>query len=123
MLLDSNIIIYSTKPEYNFLREFIAKNSPSVSAVSFVEVLGYHKLTDEDRELLEEFFALTQVLPISDEVVAKAVELRQSKKMTLGDALIAATALVNKLILITNNTEDFVWIDELKLLNPLENIK
>lgn len=123
MLLDSNIIIYSTKPKYNFLREFIAKKSPSVSAVSFVEVLGYHKLTDEDRELLEEFFVSTRVLPISDEVVAKAVELRQSKKMTLGDALIAATALVNKLILITNNTEDFVWIDELKLLNPLENIE
>ena len=122
MILDSNIIIYSTKPEYDFLREFIAENSPSVSAVSYVEVLGYHKLADEEKELLEEFFDSTKILPISDKVIAKAVELRQLKKMTLGDALIAATALVYNLVLVTNNTADFAWIDELKLFNPLEKI-
>ena len=122
MILDSNIIIYSTKPEYDFLREFIAENSPSVSAVSYVEVLGYHKLTDEEKELLEEFFDSTKILPISDKVIAKAVELRQLKKMTLGDTLIAATALVYNLVLVTNNTADFAWIDELKLFNPLEKI-
>ena len=122
MILDSNIIIYSTKPEYDFLREFIAENSPSVSAVSYVEVLGYHKLTNEEKELLEEFFDSTKILPISDKVIAKAVELRQLKKMTLGDALIAAKALVYNLVLVTNNTADFAWIDELKLFNPLEKI-
>lgn len=122
MILDSNIIIYSAKPEYDFLRAFIAENTLSVSAVSYVEVLGFHKLTDEDKELLEEFFASTQILPVSNEVIIKATELRQSKKMTLGDALIAATASVNNLVLVTNNTEDFSWIDELKLLNPLEKI-
>lgn len=122
MILDSNIIIYSTKPEYDFLREFIAEHSPAVSAVSYVEVLGYHKLTDEEKELLEEFFDSTKILPISNEVIAKAVELRQLKKMTLGDALIAATALVNNSVLVTNNTADFAWIDELKLFNPLEKI-
>lgn len=122
MILDNNIIIYSTKPEYDFLREFIAENSPLVSAVSYVEVLGYHKLADEEKELLEEFFDSTQILPISKEVITKAIELRQLKKMTLGDALIAATALVNNLVLVTNNTTDFVWIDELKLFNPLEKV-
>lgn len=120
MILDSNIIIYSTKPEYDFLRGFIAENSPSVSAVSYVEVLGYHKLADEEKELLEEFFDSTRILPISKDIIIKAVELRQSKKMTLGDALIAATALVNNLTLVTNNTADFAWIDELKLFSPLE---
>ncbi|CAN5248410.1 hypothetical protein BH20ACI1_BH20ACI1_11570 [soil metagenome] len=120
MILDSNIIIYAARPEYDFLREFIAENSPSVSAVSYVEVLGYHKLADEERKILEEFFDSTQILSISKAVITKAVELRQSKKMTLGDALIAATALVNNLTLVTNNTADFAWIDELKLFNPLE---
>lgn len=100
MILDSNIIIYAGKPEYDFLREFIAENFPSVSAVSYVEVLGYHKLTDEEKE----FFDSTQILPVSKDLITKAVELRQSKKMTLGDALIAATALVNNLVLIANNT-------------------
>ncbi len=122
MILDSNIIIYSTKPEYNFLREFIAENSPSVSAVSYVEVLGYHRLTVEEKELLEQFFSSTRILPISKKAITKAVGLRQTKKMTLGDALIAATALVNNAVLVTNNTADFDWIAELKLFNPLEKI-
>jgi predicted nucleic acid-binding protein len=72
MILDNNIIIYSTKPEYDFLREFIAENSPLVSAVSYVEVLGYHKLADEEKELLEEFFDSTQILPISKEVITES---------------------------------------------------
>ena len=42
MLIDSNIIIYASKPEYSSLRQFIAENSPVVSAVSYVEVLGFH---------------------------------------------------------------------------------
>ena len=44
MLLDSNIIIYSAKREYAELRRFMFKNAYSVSAVSRIEVLGYHLL-------------------------------------------------------------------------------
>lgn len=29
MLLDSNIIIYATQPEYGWLREFIAEHEPA----------------------------------------------------------------------------------------------
>jgi toxin FitB len=49
MLIDSNIIIYATKPEHGSIRQFISEHSPSVSAVSYVEVLGYHKLADQER--------------------------------------------------------------------------
>lgn len=37
--------------------------------------------------------------------------------MTLGDSIIAATALVNKLELVTANTKDFDWISDLKVVN------
>jgi hypothetical protein len=46
MLLDSNIIIYAAQLQYPQLREFIAERSPKVSALSYLEVLGYHKLTE-----------------------------------------------------------------------------
>jgi len=49
MLLDSNAIIYSIKPESDALRQLIAEHNPSVSAVSYVEVLGYHQLTASDK--------------------------------------------------------------------------
>jgi toxin FitB len=48
MLLDSNIVIYAALPEYGALRDFIAKHAPAVSVISRVEVLGYHRLTQQD---------------------------------------------------------------------------
>ena len=120
MLIDSNIIIYAAKPEYNALREMIAEYGPAVSAVSYVEVLGYHRLTEQERHQLEAFFAAATVLPISQAILDQAVKLRQLRKMTLGDALIAATALVHNLTLVTRNSDDFDWIPDLPVLNPFE---
>ncbi len=120
MLLDSNIIIYATQPQYPWLREFIAVHEPAISAVSYLETLGYHRLTDLERQLLEEFFAVSLILPISQPVVEQAVLLRQIQRMTLGDAIIAGTALVHGLVLVTRNVNDFEWIEGLSVLNPFD---
>jgi hypothetical protein len=118
MLLDSNIIIYAAQPEHGALRQFIAEKAPAVSAVSYVEALGYHKLKQAERELLEAFFGEARLLPLSEAVLDATVRLRQLKKMSLGDSLIAATALVHDLTLVTRNVEDFQGIDGLRVLNP-----
>ncbi|MEN8216975.1 MAG: type II toxin-antitoxin system VapC family toxin [Pseudomonadota bacterium] len=101
MLLDSNTVIYAAIPKQKQLRQFLSQQAVSVSAVSYVEVLGYHKLTPENKQYFETFFQVTPTLPISDEVIQKASALRQQKKMSLGDALIAATALIHGLTLVT----------------------
>ena len=121
MLLDSNIIIYAAQPQYPQLREFIAERSPAVSALSYLEVLGYHQLTEEQRYYFEAFFQSAEVLPISQAVLIQAVALRQQRRMTLGDAIIAGTALVYNLTLVTRNVDDFRWITELNLFNPFES--
>ena len=120
MLVDSNILIYAAQPVHAQLRRFIADHAPAASAVSYVEVLGYHQLDDEERQYLEEFFRLAQVLPLSQAVLDQAVALRQQRKMSLGDALVAGTALVHSLTLVTRNVEDFQWIQGLSLLNPFD---
>ena len=53
MILDSNLIIYAAKPEYPGLRRLIAARSPVISVVSKVEVLGYHRLGEDDRRQFE----------------------------------------------------------------------
>ena len=120
MLVDSNILIYAAQPAHAHLRQFIATHAPAVSAVSYVEVLGYHQLDAEERQYLEAFFRLARVLPLSQAVLDKAVGLRQQRKMSLGDALVAGTALVHGLPLVTRNLEDFQWIQGLSLLNPFD---
>jgi toxin FitB len=121
-ILDSNIIIYATKPQFDYLRTFIEENSPVVSAVSYVEVLGFHKLNEPEKTLLIRFFDASEILEVSRETIEKAIILRQTKKMTLGDSLIAATTLVHNLTLVTNNMQDFDWIDGIKCFNPLTNL-
>ena len=121
MLADSNIIIYAAKPEYPTIRQFIAEHAPAVSAISYVEVLGYHKLDDQERAVLEAFFVTAPLIALSQAVLDHAVKLRQVRKMTLGDALVSSTALVHDLTLVTRNIDDFKWIAGLKLLNPFES--
>ena len=121
MLIDSNIIIYSAKREYAELRLFMAKNVYSVSAISRIEVLGYYLLATEQHQYLIEFFQAADILRISDAVVTEAVKLRQTRRMGLGDVIVAGTALAHRLTLVTRNTGDFSWIQNLDLINPFES--
>ena len=118
-ILDSNLLIYSAQDEYRFLRPLIHDDQTRLSAASKVEMLGYHKLSAGERLYFESLFKTASVLSISDEVVNKAVELRQQKRMSLGDCLIAATALLNGFDLYTNNADDFIHISGLTVINPL----
>ena len=118
MLIDSNIIIYSALPENGHLRDLIKQHQPLVSVISYIEVLGYHLITAEDRENFEEFFEAAESLPITQEIIQQATVLRQSRKMSLADALIAATCLVHRLTLITRNTRDFLNIPNLTVIDP-----
>ena len=120
MLIDSNIIIYASQSEHGELRKFIVDHTPVISAISYVEVLGFHRLTAEDKIHFEEFFVASTILPLSETILNQAIQLRQIQKMSLGDSLIAGTCLVHQLTLVTRNTDDFSWIPNLSLLNPFD---
>ncbi len=59
MLIDSNILIYASEPRYAFLREFIKIHVPAVSIVSYIEVLGYDKLTEEQTKYFGNYSGTT----------------------------------------------------------------
>ena len=70
-------------------------------------------------EQLESFLDLAVIFPLNDEVTAKTIHLRRTyKKLKLGDAIIAATALVYNLALVTRNTNDFKNIQGLDVVDP-----
>ena len=123
MLIDSNIVIYSSQERHARLLQFIySLPQKSVSIVSYVEALGYHRLVESERQSLEIVFQRCQILPLTDIIARQAVSLRQQRRMGLGDAIIAATAMVHNLTLVTHNTEDFRWITGLELLDPVSNL-
>lgn len=120
ILADSNLIIYAASKKFPALMDWFALNKPAVSAISLVETLGYHKIKGDERKALEAFFVELDVLYPSVEVFQIAIDLRQQRSLSLGDALIAATALYHKLTLATHNTSDFDWMESLSVIDPLE---
>jgi len=119
-LLDSNIVIYATQQEHEWLRGAILSQPFAISQTTRAEVLGWHRITPEDAADLEEFLAAGTALSISNEIVDRAIQLRQQRKMSLGDSFIAATALLHDMELVTRNTDDYQHIAGLRLLNPFD---
>ena len=84
-----------------------------------MEVLGYHNLKSAEKAELERFFSRLNVIYPTAEEFDRAIELRQRHAISLGDALIAATALYHRLTLATHNTKDFGWIKSLEVIDPM----
>lgn len=58
VLVDSNIIIYAATDDSGKIGEWLSNNELYVSVLSYIEVLGFSKLTQEDKDFFEEFFRL-----------------------------------------------------------------
>ena len=87
-----------------------------------MELLGWSGATEAQTRVLEEFIAVSKVYSLDEPIILKTIDIRKAHKLKLPDAIIAATALVNKLILITRNESDFMKITDLTILNPYELI-
>ncbi|ASF47166.1 type II toxin-antitoxin system VapC family toxin [Methylovulum psychrotolerans] len=117
-LLDSNILIYSQLSEYAYLRPFIFDQDSAVSKITQLEVLGFHRLNDEARQYFVSCFQFINLIEINNSIIDRAILLRQQRKMSLGDAIIAATALCYNATIITRNVKDFAEIAHLNVITP-----
>lgn len=90
---------------------------PNVSVVTKIEVLGFNA-PDEHYNTLTNFMNDATVLDLTENLVEASIDIRKKHKTKLPDAIIAATALVYDLILISRNISDFKNIDGLQLIDP-----
>jgi toxin FitB len=118
MILDSNVLIYSNQPGYERLLAYLEanRNELIVSLTTQLEVLGYHNLWPADEIDFTAFFGSVPVLPIDEGVITEAIRLRQQRKRSLGDSIIAAMALLYNQPVLTNNVVDFNDIDGLQVI-------
>jgi len=118
-LIDTNVIIdnFGNKLPAK-AKEFLNSFEPVVSVVTKIEILGWPNATEEQLKPLYDFMEMAGILPIDEAVIEKTILIRQTKKIALGDAIIAATALVHRLILISRNISDFKNIQDLQLIDP-----
>jgi predicted nucleic acid-binding protein len=117
-LIDSNILIEfagELLPEavYDLLTDIIDKDF-NISFINKIEVLGHRTAN----EAWSNFINHAVIIMANDDIIEQTILIRKKRKMKLPDAVISATAIVNDLILLTRNTEDFKNIENLKIENP-----
>lgn len=110
-LIDSNIIIYHLNNE-PIATKFLSENYQkiAISQITYVEVLSFPFSNEEENEvktLLSKF----KILDVDQAISNQAVKNRKIKKIKLPDNLIASTAMVNGLTIVTRNVKDFKSFD------------
>lgn len=66
----------------------------------------------------KEFLDRAEISPIDDDLADLTIALKRNNNIKLADALIAATALSNDLVLVTRNEDDFSDLTDLEIYNP-----
>lgn len=104
-LLDTNVVIgllQSQKASVALVQSAHCQLAEmAVSQITRLELLGFPGITDEQIRAIEDFLANIQSLPITSKVEDQVISLRQSRKIKLPDAIVAATALAHGLQLLT----------------------
>jgi tRNA(fMet)-specific endonuclease VapC len=120
ILCDTNILIefYKGNPEIVGTLQQIGPSNLAISAVTTGEL--YYGAKDK-RELhkIQKHLSLLQQIPLDEEISAHFISLLAtyslSHKLSIPDALIAATAISQEISIYTLNVKDFHFISKVQL--------
>ena len=121
-LIDTNTIIHYLKDEISAAGKLQLNSiliiEINISVITKIELLGWQPPTQTEEQGLKLVVDNSNIFNLTDEIVDKTVKIRKLYKLKTADAIIAATALVHNLTLVSRNDKDFKRIKKLKYLNP-----
>jgi len=122
-LWDTNTVIYFLQRQFTpsaerFIDDIVLNSQPAISAITEIELLCWKSANENDLLILRNFIKDSYVYELDQDIKNQTAEIRKYHTLKLPDAIIAATAIVNKLTLITRNAKDFEKLPELKISNP-----
>ena len=120
MLVDTDVLIWHLRGYAQATRRLDQLGSLTLSAVSYLEVLQGMRNKVElaaVKKMLERRSAT--MLPTSEAITQRAIALMESLTLShglqMGDALIAASALVHRLPILTGNVKHFAAVEGLQV--------
>lgn len=114
--------IYISCQWYLYCTEVAKRDDLAFPSIVKIEALGYSHITVAEQSYLEALFVECQQLDLNEATIQRAIRVRQQmRRISLGDAIVAATALEYDSELWTANEEDFAKIEGLKLHNPFNS--
>ena len=116
-MLDTNAIIAFLKGEFSVVELVSKADDIGISVISQLEFLAFEGLTQKDKIVFSKFCERIQVYELNPnnlELMEIIIIIRKKYKLKLPDAIIAATAIVDNAVLITDD-KVFSLIQELKV--------
>jgi len=86
-----------------------------ISVISEIELLGWYKLTNDEKEELRSLLDDCFTFELTAEIRKLAIEIRQNHKIKTPDAIIAATSKYLQLPLVTSD-KGFKNISDIELI-------
>lgn len=91
----------------------VLEDAPDMCFVVKIELRSFQG--DVDREhTITDLVNSSRIIELTDDVIEKTIELRKKAKIKLPDAIIAATAIIHNLTLLSTNDSDFLKVPKLK---------
>ena len=121
-LIDTNIFTLYTQDELSkkgneLIDSILDSFGCQISVITRMELLSWN--TDKDTmDLVNEFIRQSKEFGLTEDIIINTAEMTRRKKIKLPDAIIATTAMVNNLILVSDNDKDFGKIEHLSYVNP-----
>lgn len=120
---DTNTVIYYLQQQFppnaeKFIDDLLKESQPCISAITEIELLCWKTATQKDWEVLHNFINDALVFELERSIKLKTADIRKLHKIKLPDAIIAATALVYDLVLISRNIADYKNIQGLQVIDP-----
>jgi len=122
MIIDTDVLIWYMRGNIKAFNVIEDKHGFFVSVVTYIELIQGMRNKSELTELRRAFREWnTKILYINEEISSKAMFYIErhylSHSLQLADALIASTALVNGLPILTGNDKHYKMIKELDIIN------
>jgi predicted nucleic acid-binding protein len=121
LLLDTNVVIGFLNGDKAITHFFSTKASQktfTVSQITRMELLGFPKINHDEEIIIQQFLSEVQIISLSDDIADKTIELRRITRLKLPDAIIVATALIHKFLLVTCDEQLINSIPDLLSTNP-----
>lgn len=123
-LADTTVLIDTLRGD-DLAKHFL-EHSPEISIVSLVELIQGCQNKD-DLKVVEKICSKLPQIDINETISRLALELLQQYNLSHGllflDAIIAATCILRKKILVTDNIKDFKFISNLEVISQKEFLK
>lgn len=117
-LMDSNVIIDYVNHKLPATEvAFIEKLPVVISVVTRVELIGRYNATKQQVQLMKAFLDNATIFDLNENIILETISIRQKCRIKLPDAIIAATAIINKHTLITHDINDYKGIKQLKIID------